>query len=70
VLAVQFQVLGLDRYVELFVRAFLDTRLRFSVPLVGHAYELESKFAADRMTRFSVDDEVRMRVSQHRYEFF
>jgi hypothetical protein len=68
--SVQFQVLGLDRYVELFVRAFVDTRWRFSVPLEGHAFELESKFAADRKTPFSVEDEVRMRVSQHRYESF
>lgn len=68
--SVQFQVLGLDRYVELFVRAFVDTRLRFRVPLEGHAFELESKFAADREAPFSVEDEVRMWVSQHRYELF
>jgi hypothetical protein len=66
--SVQFQVLGLDGYVELFVRAFLDTRLRCSVPLEGHAFELDSRFAADRKTPFSVEDEVRMRVSEHRYE--
>jgi len=65
--SVQVQVLGLDRYVELFVRAFLDTRWRFSVPLEAHAFELESKFATDRKRAFSVEDEVRMRASQHRY---
>ena len=66
--SVQFQVLGLDRYAELFVRAFLDTRLRFGVPLERHAFELDSRFAADRKTPFSVEDEVRMRVSEHHYE--
>jgi hypothetical protein len=66
--SVQFQVLGLEHYTELFVRAFLDTRLRFGVPLEAHAFELDSKFAADRKTAFSVEDEVRMRVSEHRYE--
>jgi hypothetical protein len=67
--AVQFQVLGLERYTELFVRAFLDTRLRFGVPLEAHAFELDSRFAADRKkTPFSVEDEVRLRVSEHHYE--
>jgi hypothetical protein len=66
--SVQFQVLGLDRYAELFVRAFLDTRLRFGVPLERHAFELDSRFAADRKTPFSVEEEVRMRASEHHYE--
>jgi hypothetical protein len=66
--SVQFQVLGLDRYAELFVRAFLNTRLRFGVPLERHAFELDSRFAADRKTPFSVEDAVRMRVSEHHYE--
>ena len=66
--SVQFQMLGLDRYAELFVRAFLNTRLRFGVPLERHAFELDSRFAAERKTPFSVEDEVRMRVSEHHYE--
>ena len=65
--AVQFRVLGLQRYTELFVRAFLGTRWRFSVPLEGHAFELESKFAADPRKFFSVEDEVRMRATRDRY---
>lgn len=68
--SVQFQVLGMDRYMELFVRALLDTRWRFSVPLEAHIFELESRFAADRRKPFSVEDEVRMRVSHHGYELF
>jgi hypothetical protein len=68
--AVQFQVLGMDRYVELYVRAILETRWRFSVPLEAHIFELTSKFVANRKKPFSVEDEVRMRVSQHRYESF
>jgi hypothetical protein len=66
--AVQFQVLGLDRYVELFFRVFLNTGWRFSVPLEGHAFELESKFVQNREAPLSVEDEVRMRVSEHYYE--
>ena len=68
--SVQFQVLGVGRYIELFVRAFLDTRWRFSVPLEAHIVELEAKFAADRKKPFSVEDEVRISVSKHRYELF
>jgi hypothetical protein len=64
---VQIQVLGLDRYVELFVRAFMDTRWLFSVPLEAHAFELESRFATDWKRAFSVEDEVRVRVSQDLY---
>ena len=68
--SVQFHVLGVGRYIELFVRAFLDTRWRFSVPLEAHIFELEAKFAADRKKPFSVEDEVRISVSKHRYELF
>jgi hypothetical protein len=66
--SVQFQVLGLARYVELFFRVFLDTGWRFNVPLEGHAFELESKFVENRETPFSVEEEVRTRVIQNRYE--
>ena len=38
------------------------------MPLEGHAFELQSRFAADQEDPFSVEDEVRMRVSEHRYE--
>jgi len=65
--SVQFQELGVDRYVELFFRAFLDTGWRFSVPLEGHAFELETKFVKNPETPFSVEEEVRARVSQNRY---
>jgi len=64
---VQIETLGLDRYVELFIRAFLDSRWLFSVPLEAHAFELESRFAADPKKAFSVEDEVRARAGQNRY---
>ncbi len=66
---VQFQLLGLERYTELFVRAFLATRWRFNVPLEAHAFELESKFAADRTSGFTVEDEVRLWIKRERYQF-
>jgi hypothetical protein len=68
--AVQFQVLGMDRYMEMYVRALLETRWRFSVPLEAHIFELTSRFVADRGKPFSVEDEVRMRVGRRGYEVF
>jgi len=34
---VQFELLGLERYSDLFVRSFVNTKLDFSVPLEAHA---------------------------------
>jgi hypothetical protein len=65
--AVQFQLLGLPRYTELFVRAFVATRWRFNVPLEAHAFELESRFAANREEPFFVEDEVRLWINRERY---
>jgi hypothetical protein len=65
--AVQFEVLGLERYTNLFVRSFVDAKFHFSVPLEAHALSLESKFAANAAHRFSVEDQVRLWVKQTRY---
>lgn len=65
--AVQFEVLGLDRYAELFVRGFVNTKLHFSVPLEAHVFSLESKFVGSPAHRFSVEDQVRLWVKQGRY---
>jgi len=65
--SVQFQELGVDRYVELVFRVFLETGWRLNVPLEGHAFELETKFVNNRETPFSVEEGVRARVSQNRY---
>jgi hypothetical protein len=65
--AVQFEVLGLERYCELFVRSFVNTKLHFSVPLESHAFSLESKFAGNPARRFSVEDQVRLWATQARY---
>ncbi|MGA7908673.1 MAG: hypothetical protein WCA16_14790 [Candidatus Sulfotelmatobacter sp.] len=65
--AVQFQVLGLERYTNLFVRSFVDTKFHFSVPLEAHAFSLESRFAAESADRFSVEDQVRLWIRNGRY---
>lgn len=64
---VQFELLGLERYAELFVRSFVNTKLHFAVPLEAHAFALESKFAGKSVNRFSVEDQVRLWIEQSRY---
>ncbi len=65
--AVQFEILGVERYTDLFVRSFLNTKLHFSVPLEAHAFTLESKFAGAPTSRFSVEEKVRLWIDQRRY---
>jgi len=65
--AVQIQLLGVERYSELFARAFLKTQSRLSVPLEAHVYLLESKFMEDPTRGFSVEDHVRQWIDQRHY---
>jgi hypothetical protein len=66
--AVQFEILGLERYTELFVRSFVNNRFHFLVPLEAHAFFLESKFARPSGEKFSVEDQVRIWAKQNRYQ--
>ena len=65
--AVQFEVLGLEHYAELFVRGFLRTRSHVNVPLEAHAFLLESEFAAHPEQPYSVEEKVRLWTNQGRY---
>jgi hypothetical protein len=65
--AVQFKVLGLERYSELFVRGFLRTRSHVSVRLEMHAFSLEARFAENPDKPFSVEEMVRLWTNQGRY---
>jgi len=65
--ALQFKVLGLERYTELFVRGFLRTLSHVSVPLEMHAFSLEAKFAENPEEPFSVEEMVRLWTNQGRY---
>ncbi len=65
--AVQFHILGLERYTDLFVRAFLRTNAHFTVPLETHAFALESKFAVDPENAFPVEEQVRLWIREGRY---
>jgi hypothetical protein len=65
--AVQFKILGLERYTELVVRSFLRTRSHGSVPLDMHAFSLEARFAEEPDEPFSVEEKVRLWINQGRY---
>lgn len=64
---VQIEVLGLERYAELWVHGFLKTRAHFTVPLEVQAFSLSSRFLRPKRERFSVEDEVRFWVTDGRY---
>ena len=50
--AVQIDLLGLDRYSDLWVRGFLKTRAHFTVPLEIHAFSLSSRFLRSTLDQF------------------
>lgn len=65
--AVQFEVLGLKRYVELFVEGFLRTRSHIMVPLEAQAFALDAQFVRSPEQGFSVEEQVRLWAEQGRY---
>jgi len=65
--AAQMQILGLERYAELFVRGFLRTGSHVTVPLEAHAFALDSRYAKDPTDWFSVEDQIRLWVREGRY---
>ncbi len=64
---VQIQVLGLERYAELWVRGFLKGRALFTVPLEVHAFSLASRFLRPLAETFSVEDQVLHWAAGNRY---
>lgn len=66
--AVQIQLLGLERYAELWIHSFIKTRTHFTVPLEVHAFSLASKFLRPSPERFSVEQSVRRWIQEGRYD--
>lgn len=64
---VQFDVLGLEQYSELWVRGFARTRSISKVPLEAHAFALAAGFAEGPAKPFSVEEKVRLWANQGRY---
>ena len=65
--AVQFQILGPERYTRAFVEGFLRTNSHFTVPLEAHTFALESKFVQNPIESFSVEEQVRIWIRERRY---
>ena len=65
--AVQIQVLGLERYAELWVQGYLKTRAHFSVPLEVQAFALASRFVRPTQPAFSVESDVLFWQAEGRY---
>lgn len=63
----QVKLLGEERFAELFVTGFLQARSYFLIPLKAHAFALDTRYAEDPNTRFSVEDEVLRWDLQDRY---
>lgn len=63
----QVQVLGVERYAELFVRGFLQTNSYFMIPIKAHAFALDYQFAENRERGFSVEAEIVRWLEQGRY---
>jgi hypothetical protein len=63
----QIKQLGEERFAELFVTGFLQARSYFLIPLKAHAFALDTRYAEDPDTRFSVEDEILRWDMQDRY---
>jgi hypothetical protein len=65
--ATQFAVLGFDHYIELYVRAFIKSKLWIAIPLEEQAFKSEARFALSPPEVFPVEDEIKLWQQQGRY---
>lgn len=64
---VQFTILGVEPYLDLYIRAFLRTGNYLTVPLEMQAFQLDTRFAQAPQEPFGVEDEIRSWQAQGRY---
>jgi hypothetical protein len=64
---VQYRVFGLERFLELYVRAFMQTGVYVNVPFEVHAFQLDERFAQSPAMPFSVQAEVEDWANTGRY---
>ncbi|HKV05705.1 MAG TPA: hypothetical protein VJO53_11435 [Candidatus Acidoferrales bacterium] len=65
--AAQFALLGVDHYVDMYVRGFVKSGLWIAIPLEEHAFKSEARFALSRPEVFSMEAEIRLWELQGRY---
>jgi hypothetical protein len=66
--AAQIEVLGFEKYVDLYLRGFLRNLSWMAIPLEDQAYKLDARFAEAPKESFSVEEEIRQWLSQRKYE--
>ena len=66
--AAQIEILGYERYVDLYVRGFVKNFSWLAIPLEEQAYKLDTRFAETPGDVFSVEEEIRQWLSQRKYE--
>jgi hypothetical protein len=63
----QFTVLGVERWMELYVRSLNDKGLYILIPLTEQAFKLDARFTKDPSDIFSVEKEIREWKKSGRY---
>lgn len=63
----QYAVLGLERYLELYVRAFAQSGSYTSVPMEVQAFRLDQRYTENPTAVFSVEAEIRNWAEQGSY---
>jgi len=65
--AAQIEILGFERYVELYVRGFVKNLSWLAIPLEDQAYKLDARFAEAPREVFSVEEEIRTSAANGKY---
>lgn len=65
--AAQIDILGFERYVDLYVRGFVKNLSWLAIPLEDQAYKLDARFAELPSEPFSVDEEIRRWIRDGKY---
>ena len=65
--AAQIEILGFERYVDLYVRGFVKNLSWLAIPLEDQAYKLDARFAEAPREVFSVEEEIRSSAANGKY---
>jgi len=65
--AAQIEIVGFERYVDLYVRGFVKNLSWLAIPLEDQAYKLDARFAEAPRDVFSVEEEIRQWFKQGKY---
>jgi len=63
--AAQIEILGFERYVNLYLPRFLKNLSWLAIPLEDQAYKLDARFAEAPKDFFSVDEEIEVLIGDY-----